>query len=187
MFRRVAVLFGVLGGALMLHGQATPTASRPGDALLGAGYTRGASDYGLNITGYNFYGDFDFTRHIGVEAEFHNATARAPSPIYERTYEIGARYFRNYGIFVPYGKVLVGRGVFNYPSCIIGSPSTPCANLAYNMYALGFGTDVKVRRWLYVRADFEYQSWPGFKGTITGDANGLSPSLFSVGAAYHFR
>lgn len=187
MLKRVTVLFVALSGAPVLHGQASATASRSGDAQLGAGYTSAASDYGTRFSGFMAYGDFDFSSHFGVEANFHYVDAPSPSVLYEKTYEIGARYFRTYGPFVPYGKVMVGRGVFNYPPCPNGPINVACANLGYNMYALGIGTDIKVRRWLYVRGDFEYQEWPGFKGTINGDSNGLTPELFSIGAAYHFR
>ena len=82
---------------------------------------------------------------------------------------------------------MIGRGVLNYPPCPNGPINVACANLGYNLYALGAGTDIKILRWLYVRGDFEYQKWPGFRGTINGDANGLTPELFSFGAAYHFR
>ena len=172
----------------MLHAQAKATAARAGDALVGAGYVTAVSDYGIRFKGFKVYGDFDFTQHFGVEAEFNYASAPSPSVLYEKTYEIGGRYFRTYGPFLPYGKVMVGRGVFNYPPNPLPAPqNVASANLAYNMYSLGLGTDLKVRRWLYVRGEFEYQKWPGFKGTSFGPKNGLTPELFSIGAAYHFQ
>ena len=161
--------------------------------MVGGGYTSAVSDYGRRFTGFNIYGDFDFTQHLGVEARFNYAKAPSPSPLYEKTYEIGARYFRTYGPVVPYGRVMVGRGVFNYPPCPFGNSNAACANLAYNMFSVGLGADVKVRSWLYVRGDFEYQKWPGFKGQVNdagqvvGPSNGLTPELFSIGAAYHFH
>ncbi len=189
MFKRVLLFFSLALGAPLLHAQATATASRAGDALVGAGYTTAASDYGDRFTGYTVYGDFDFSQHIGVEAKFNYVKAPTPSTLYERTYEIGARYFRTYGPLVPYAKVMVGRGVFNYPPCF-GPPAdqtVACANLAYNEASAGIGTDVKIREWLYVRADLEFQHWFSFKGTPTSQPDSLAPQLFSVGAAYHFR
>ena len=172
----------------MLYAQASPTASRSGDAQIGGGYTTSTSDYGKRFTGYNIYGDFDFTPHIGVEAEYHKVSAASPSILYEKTYEIGARYFRTYGPIRPYVKIMVGRGVFNYPpNPLPASQTVAGANLAYNMYAPGAGVDIRIRQWLFLRADYEYQQWPSFKGTPTGPANGLTPQPFSVGAAYHFR
>ncbi len=160
-----------------------------GDALLGGGYSTAASDYGPRFTGYNFYGDFDFSQHLGIEAKYNYVKAPSSSILYERTYEIGARYFRTYGLLVPYAKVMVGRGVFNYPPCF-GPPAdqkVACANLAYNEASGGFGTDVKVRQWLYLRADLEFQHWFSFKGTPTSTPDSLAPQVFSIGAAYHFR
>ena len=189
MFKRVLLLLSLVGSAPLLHAQASATASRAGDALLGGGYTTAASDYGVRFTGYHIYGDFDFTQHIGVEAKYNYVDAPSPSILYERTYEIGARYFRTYGPLVPYARVMIGRGVFNYPPCF-GPPadqSVACANLAYNEASGGFGTDVKVRQWLYVRADLEFQHWFSFKGTPTSAPDSLAPQLFSIGAAYHFR
>ena len=69
---------------------------------------------------------------------------------------------------------MIGRGVFNYPAYYH-------ANLAYNMYAPGAGVDVRIKSYLNVRGDFEYQQWPSFP------PNGLSPAVLSIGAAYHFR
>lgn len=189
MFKRSLLLLCLTSSAPLLHAQASATASRAGDALLGAGYTSAASDYGPRFTGFNAYGDFDFTQHIGVEAKFNYVAAPSPNILYEKTYEIGARYFRTYGPLVPYARVMVGRGVFNYPPCTgpITSKSVACANLAYNEISGAVGTDVKVREWLYVRADLEFQHWLSFKGTPTSQPDSLAPTLFSIGAAYHFR
>ncbi len=187
MSRRILAIVGLLTGTTLLHAQATPTASRRGDAQVGAGYSNASSDYGPRFRGWNIYGDFDFTQHFGVEAEFHSIQPKSPTTLYERTYEVGGRYFRTYGRLLPYGKVLIGRGVFNYPPCSSSTKNVACANLAYNMFAIGGGADFRVREWLTVRGDYEYQNWPSFRGTIGGASNGLTPSIISVGAAYHFR
>lgn len=174
-------MLSLLGGAPGLLAQAIPAASRPGDLLIGAGYTSAVSDYGARMKGFNIYSDFDFTRHIGVELNFHKVNAPNGNTLYEKTYEVGPRYFRTYGRFVPYVKFMFGRGVFNYPPLPPPAPQNQArANLAYNMYAGGLGTDIKVLPWLYVRGDFEYQKWGSFP------PNGLSPELYSFGVAYHF-
>ena len=67
---------------------------------------------------------------------------------------------------------MYGRGVFNFPNNV--------ANLAYNMFSFGGGTDVRVLRFLNVRADYEYQDWLGFP------PSGLKPQLVTFGVAYHF-
>ncbi len=187
MFKRTLALTGLLAGSSLLHAQASATASRSGQVIVGGGYSRAASDYGVRFTGYNIFGDFNFTRHLGLEATFRTNKAPSPSPLYERTYQIGGRYSRTYGIFVPYGKLSYGRGIFNYPPCPGGPRDKACANLAFNMFALAGGADVMLRPWLSVRAEYEFQDWPGFRGTVGGPANGLTPRVFSLGGAYHFR
>lgn len=182
MSRSALLLLSLALSAPLLRGQASPTASRAGDLQIGGGFTSAASDYGRRFNGGNAYATFDFREHFGVEADFHYVRQGNGSTLYEKTYEIGGRYTRTYGRFAPYGKVLVGRGVFNFPPCPPpAAQNVACANLAFNMYALGGGTDVHVRPWLNVRGDFEYQNWPGFPPT------GLTPLLVTLGAAYHFH
>ncbi len=155
--------------------QAGPTASRLTDLQVGGGFTAANSDYTTNkIRGLMIYSTLDFTEHLGVELEFHQLNDNQPTKVYERTYEAGVRYVRHYKIFHPYVKVLYGRGVFNFPQ--------DSGNLAYNLAAAGGGVDINVHRRVNVRADFEYQDW--FSGP--GLSNGLSPTLFTIGAAYHF-
>lgn len=187
----LATLFAC--GALA-HGQASSTASRVADIQVGGGVSITNSDYVKNtITGYGFYGDVDFHTHYGVEAEFHQVSD-PNSSVYERTYEVGGRYhFGPYGRFKPYGKILYGRGVFNSPvytySIPVAGCSTNCVytvvatnfNLAYNLMAAGAGVDVSILPRLNVRADYEYQDW--FSGP--GLTNGLTPSMFTIGVAYH--
>jgi len=179
--------------------QADATLSRAGDLQLGGGYTATlSSDYGpQRLSGYNFYGDFDFTQHFGVEADFHQVNdPTKDSFLYQRTYEIGGRYVYHFRRFAPYAKVLIGRGVFNFPpdclalvtyqpvACTASNvnPATigPRANLAYNMFALGGGLDISVYRMINVRVDFEHQDWMSFQNSS------LQPDLISVGVAYHF-
>jgi hypothetical protein len=68
---------------------------------------------------------------------------------------------------------MYGRGVFNFQNNV--------ANLAYNMFAGGAGTDIRINRFLNARADFEYQDWFGFP------PHGLSPMVGTAGIAYHFH
>ena len=169
--RLLTVLCVLVGGASLLQAQAKPTAARTGDLQLGVDYVGGKSDYNGGVKGEGFYTTFDFTRRFGGEFDIHQANTSSGS-VYERTYEIGARYYKNYGRVAPYAKVMIGRGVFNFP---FGE-----ANLAYNMFALGGGADVRITRYLNARADYEYQFWESFP------PNGLNPQLFTIGVAYHF-
>jgi hypothetical protein len=171
---RVIIFIGLLGTASMLHAQAAPTAERFGDLKIGGGFSTADSDYYKRFNGGAAYVNFDFLPHIGVEGEFHFVSG--PNDLYEKTYEVGGRYFRTYRKFAPYAKVMYGRGVFNYPALGDGFR----ANLAYNLVAGGIGVDYKVKPWLYARADWEYQEWFGFQGSS------LSPNILTVGAAYRF-
>jgi hypothetical protein len=76
---------------------------------------------------------------------------------------------------------MYGRGVFNYPP-VFGDPKLgPAANLAYNIGAIGAGLDYRVIPGMNARVDFEHQQWFGFP------LHGLTPWIFSVGAAYRFH
>lgn len=162
-----------------LHAQAAPTAVRAGDLQIGVGYSFASPDYTEDtFRGPSIYASFDFREHWGIEADFHQVTQPSKNGggqnIYERTYEIGGRYVRHYRGFInPYAKVMVGRGVFNFPN--------NTANLAYNMYSLGGGIDFNVQKHINVRGDYEFQKWPSFP------INGLSPQVLTIGVAYHFR
>jgi hypothetical protein len=87
--------------------------------------------------------------------------------------------------------VLYGRGVYNFvtpcnPLYDKNCPATgpivfvTAANLAYNLLAGGGGLDYELLRHVNVRADWEYQRWFDYENSS------LSPSVFTVGAAYHF-
>jgi opacity protein-like surface antigen len=174
----LVVLFVVLGfmaSGSAAHGQAKLTASRAGDLQVGGGYSNANSDFVPNrISGFTFYSDFDFRNHFGAEVDFHQLNDRSGDDVYERTYEVGGRYLRNYGSLTPYVKALYGRGVLNY--------QLNTANLAYNMFVGGGGVDFAVKPYLNVRVDYEYQRW--LSGV--GIPNGLTPQVLTVGAAYHF-
>lgn len=167
----------IFGAVSVANAQATATAERAGDLQIGVGFSNANTDYlPYRVNGETIYFDFDTKyHHLGLEGEF-RFLKDSPSNIYEKTYEIGPRYSRTYGKFVPYGKVLYGRGVFNF-----ANNGVTTANLAYNMFAFGGGTDYKLIRSVNLRADFEYQKWLSFP------PNGLTPTVFTLGAAYHFH
>jgi opacity protein-like surface antigen len=176
---RSSLAIGWLALALLLacssplRAQANPTASRAGDLQIGIGYTIAKPDYGQqNFHGFTVYADFDLRSHLGIEAEFHQVSTPSSNQSYQRTYEVGGRYFRAYGPLIPYVKVMIGRGDFNYP---FGA-----TDLAYNLYAGGIGADYRLRPSLNLRAEYEMQRWSGFSNT------GLNPQLVTFGLAYHF-
>jgi hypothetical protein len=178
------VIATFFAGSGLAHGQASATASRAGDLQVGASFMNGNSDYARSrFNGYGIYADLDFHHGFGVEAEFRTINDGDPFPqtnVYERTYQVGGRYSRHYGRFQPFGKLLVGRGVLNYPY--------NSANLAYNMGSVGVGTDIRIRRHINARVDYEYQKWFSFSkdGSPNTNNDSLTPTILSGGFAYHF-
>jgi hypothetical protein len=155
---------------------AMPTATRAGDLQLGGGLILGGSNYNFNSTGLvgaAFYTTFDVRTHWGAEANFHQSQSTQDSTVYERTYEVGPRVYLSRGAVAPYAKAMYGRGVYNFHNGV--------ANIAYNMYTFGGGMDFLVTRSLNVRADYEYQSWPGFPLAT------LHPNVVTIGVAFHFH
>ncbi len=172
MTRRLAFLF-LLGAAPGLFAQARTTASRQADAQVGVAYTLAHPGYvQQTFQGFAAYADLDLTLHLGAEAEFHQANSTNGDRSYQRTYELGARYFRTYGSFVPYAKALIGRGDYIYPTGQTG--------VAYNFFAAGAGADLKLSGHIHVRGDYEFQRWSTFQN------GSVNPQLVSIGVAYHF-
>ena len=169
------------GLAHPLFAQASYTATRVGDLQVGAGVSLGQSNYdsptlggtGERLRGFNLYSTFDFREHFGVEVNFRQTAPTYGENVYERTYEAGGRYVYPIGLRLrPYGKLMYGRGVFNYPNNI--------ANLAYNLGVVGGGLDYRLTRTINVRADFEHGRWFGFPLAP------LQPNVLTIGVAYHF-
>ena len=156
--------------------QSGTTASRIGDLQVGGGFVFARSGYNftpIHLVGFGAYATFDPRSHWGGEIDFRNVKGTQYSTIYERTYQIGPGVFLHRGRLAPYGKFLIGRGVYNFTNSI--------ANVAYNMYTYGGGVDVQATRSINVRGDYEYQNWVGFPlGT-------LHPSVFTLGVAYHWH
>ncbi|SDF48203.1 outer membrane beta-barrel protein [Terriglobus roseus] len=168
------------------NGQATTaTAYRNSDLQVGGYFSVVRPDYGPHLLGYGAYAAYDFKPHWGAEFNFRQGNARN-TDIYERTYELGARYVitrKNH--FNPYARASYGRGVFNFPPGINGFPFG--ANLAYNLMAFGGGVDYNLTRSINVRGDYDYQHWFGFPAYPSGGTSSISPQAFSVGVAYHFH
>ena len=163
----------LLGGTSLLHAQATSTASRAGDLQIGLGFSTAKPDYApQSFLGVTAYADFDRRSHFGLEAQFHQVSSANGDQSYQRTYEVGGRYFRTYGPIVPYLKVMIGRGDFNYP---FGR-----TDLSYTLYAGALGADYALGPHLRLRADCELQSWYGFPN------ESLTPQILSISVAYHF-
>ncbi len=102
----------------VLYAQVEPPArGRSVNLQFGTLFNFAEPDYGSDtLKGFGFYLTSDFTRHLGIEAEFHQLDdPGGKDSIYERSFEIGPRYVWHFGKLDPYGKFMLGRGVFNYP------------------------------------------------------------------------
>ena len=175
----IACFACVLGFTKWSHAQAVPTASHVGTIQVGVGATFVKPDYTTETAkGIAVYGDFDFTRHIGLEADVHIASLITPNDVGENTYLIGPRYVYRFRRLAPYGKVLFGIGDFQFQQGSYGSGS----NSTYVVEAFGAGLDIQATRRISIRAiDFEFQKWPNFP------PNGLTPTAITVGVAYVFH
>jgi opacity protein-like surface antigen len=166
-----------------LHAQATAAATRGGIVQAGAAYTFSNEDQypGKHLQGMTLYGTFDLNNHLGVEGDVHLASVFKSYFQYKETsYDAGLRWTQHYRKFNPYAKALVG---FGHSSAInaqqIVGGSTPGS---YFLYGLGGGLDYNLTDKINIRVvDFEYQRWPNFP------PHGLTPPLFSFGAAYRIR
>jgi hypothetical protein len=178
-FMTIGALASVLSLASMARGQALPTATAGGSLQVGVGYTIAEPDYGQkSIQGVSGFADFDFGTHLGVEADVHYVAFITPLDLAENSYMIGPRIILPYGRFKLYGKILAGYGdlVVQEEQDNIGHPSG-----FYFAYAGGGGIDIRATDRITVRAiDIEAQKWPNY-------GNGLSPVVYTVGVAYHFR
>lgn len=182
--------------ASLVHAQAVATASRKADLQVGVDFSVADPNYAndvyqlaqptsgdLHWHGYGAYVDLDLRYHLGLEFDFHQLSG--PDPVlYERTFEVGGRYLYplRHGL-VPYGKAMVGRGIFNFAATdATTAKSVQIANLGYNTQTLGGGLDLRLRPGLHVRLfDYEYQIWDDFP------PNKLTPQVISFGVAYHFH
>jgi hypothetical protein len=169
----------------LLMSQAMPTASRQLNVQVGGTFSMAnpgiASDativYGqMNFKGGGLYATIDPADHFGLEMSVRQVFGT--EGVHERTYDVGPRFYLTHGRFVPYGKVLFGRAVFNFPNNF--------ANQAFTEGALGGGLDYRLNSVLYLRGEYEYQRWFSFRTQVAAFPGSLSPSVASFGVAYHF-
>lgn len=145
---------------------------------IGAAWSVVSPDYGQQKTqGVSIYGTLDLTPHWGIEGDIHRASIIAPTHIGEDSYLLGPRYVFRHNRLRPYAKALLGFGRFHYQFS-----NAPEATYTYKTYVFGGGVDLRAMEHINIRAiDFEYQNWPGYQ------PSGLSPMVFTFGAAYAFR
>jgi opacity protein-like surface antigen len=128
---------------------------------------------------------------LGIEAEARDLnyfrSGDIPSGVREDVALGGVIYsWPRYRDFRPYGKFLMGYGnadeeTINY------IPVTHWTD-SRTVTSMGGGMDYRVLEHLWVRVDYEYESWPDFfkHPNNIPPAQRLKPQGFTVGAMYHF-
>ena len=199
MYKRLCLLaFGLLISAT-LHAQTIPTAEGGGsDALwVGAEISTFNADYGCinsspfscwgrHLIGISPYVDTRqmFFNRVSVEGQARFFHWGGPGYMTVSSYMIGprVRMYRFKPISLS-GKFLMGNARMTLGNGYVGSGS-------YLAYAPGILVDYKLRSRLMLRADYEQQFWPNFKGirtpTTTG-TGGLTPNGLSLGFSYAMR
>lgn len=88
--------------------------------------------------------------------------------------------WRHFVKFRPYAKLLAEYGNTDY-----GEKNGPRGHDSRSFLGAGGGVEYRVMSRLWMRADYEYQSWPNFfKSTVP--AGRLTPQGITVGAVYRF-
>ena len=118
---------------------------------------------------------------LGLEIEARDISlgrsSDQPSNLREDTASGNLVYrWRRYRNFHPYGKAGLGMGSIDFQFDIPGY-----SHDTRTVYSLGGGLEYRAYRNVWVRADYEYQSW----GTLLGTT--FHPQGVTLGAMYSFR
>jgi hypothetical protein len=181
----LALVVLVLFGSDSSGGQACPTATGTGMYLaIGGAISQFEGDYGLRkIAGGTVYMDANPYRRYGLEAEIRKLQYSNSPGMNQITYLGGPKVsFRSHGV-VPYAKMLVGIGIFDFPYHY--------GRGDYLALAPGAGLDLNMGNRIRIRLiDVEYQDWSQFTfGTLHpyGASIGVSYQIFSSGGLGHNR
>ncbi len=202
MYKKLCLLVLSLPFSATLLAQTIPTAEGGGsDALwVGAEISSFNPDYGcMNSSPFSCWGHHligispyvdtrpMFFNRVSVEGQarfFHWGGPGGPGFMTVSSYMIGPRvriyHFKPISLS---GKFLMGNGRMTLSNGDVGNGS-------YLAYAPGILVDYKLRSRLMLRADYEQQFWPSYKGmrtaTTTG-TGGLTPNGLSLGFSYAMR
>jgi opacity protein-like surface antigen len=194
----LAILVG--SAASSSHAQSEPTAKARGIPFaIGAGLSGYNADYEHgHLLGGTLWVDYIpnqppwFLRGFRLEVEArdlnYGRSATQPANLREDVVQGGLVYaWPHFLNFRPYAKLSEGYGNTDYESKTAGRHHD-----SRTIVSGGGGVEYRAYRQLWVRADYEYQSWPNFfkhPKTATTPAlpsGRLNPQGFTVGVVYHF-
>lgn len=177
----------LLSASTPLFSQAVPTANEGGLPLVvGAGFSDYNSDWNGRINGGTLWIDWNFDRGpsllsgLGIELEGrdlnYGRTGSVPN-LRQDSFEGGVIYtWRQYHTLHPYAKFLLGYGHIDFQHL------TPTYSQdSRTMFTPGGGIEYRAWRNVWVRGDYEYQSWTSFF-----NYHDLNPEGFTVGVSYDF-
>lgn len=158
-----------------------------------SGYDPDYPDYGAgHILGGTLWIDYTLNsvpsllQGLAIEAEARNLnydrSAMEPSNLRQDTAGGGVLYsWRHFAKFRPYAKLLE-----EYGNNDKRSENGLRSHDSRNFLAGGGGVEYRLMRRLWVRADYEYQSWPDMFFNHSVPTGRMNPQGFTVGAIYHF-
>lgn len=164
--------------APQISAQAIATAT--GKTLaVGIAYQNIDPDYGPSrASGLQIFANYDFSRYFGLTAEANEQTAFSNVVFLEHTYLFGGRGVYRKRRYQVYAKALIGDGTASNNTPYPGLLNAPGS---YPVFGYGGGLDIRLPDHITVRAiDYEDQRW------LSYHPNGLTPHMFSFGAAYRF-
>lgn len=185
-----------------IQGQSAPAATTEVvPYAIGAGLSGYNPDYEQgHLLGGTLWIDYFLTgrapsilRGVGLEVEArdlnYGRSSTEPANLREDVVQGGLIYsWPHFGGFRPYAKFSEGYGNTDYESSALSRHHD-----SRTIMSGGGGFEFLVLRNLWLRADYEYQSWPDFfKHPATPEeparpAERLNPQGFTVGAVVHFE
>lgn len=179
---RIICWMAVLLFAGAAQAQVAPSAYGSGHSLwIGGEYSNVNASFpyqsNQRLSGISVFADYNVSGPVGVEAEARFLRFNSFYGESEDNYLAGPRYVvRRFGRLQPFAKFLVGIGKIQYPFSV-GSGS-------YLALAPAGGVDYRLSRRWAIRAEYEYQFWPGSPGFANEPANQLTPNGFHAGIAF---
>jgi opacity protein-like surface antigen len=156
---------------------------------IGAGHTLwGGAEYvnysasfpyksGQRLTGYQFFGNYDFTAHLAAEADVRLLNQSNFYGESESDYLAGPQFrTRRYGRFQFYGQYLAGLGKIQFPFSI--------GNGNYFAFDVGGGMNYRIAHHWQMRAGYDYEIWFNSPNVANQPDDPITPNGFHAGLAF---